>query len=128
MRSAGSTLRGDEADGEGCGCCSQRERRGSSNAFIKHRWAKKELAWVSEVEAKHIHSHLFGRRRNDIYTRDREHRLYIGQITDSHLMIKIFQGTYIPDSYDLAHVGGWMPNKLYDLTHASRVQHLITAG
>ena len=48
----------------------------------------------------------------------------MGQIIDSHVMIYLLQGRYIPDLYDLydlhdlAHVAGWEPYSLHDGAHA----------
>ena len=47
----------------------------------------------------------------------------MGQIIDSHVMIYLLQGRYIPDLYDLydlhdlAHVAGWEPCNLHDLEY-----------
>ena len=47
-------------------------------------------------------------------------------VVDSHLLMQIFQGRYIPDlydlydlydMYDLAHVAGWEPYNLRYLAH-----------
>ena len=46
-------------------------------------------------------------------------------VVDSHLLMQIFQGRYIPDLYDLydlydlAHVAGWEPHNLNDLGRVS---------
>ena len=69
-------------------------------------------------------SNMFGvsyppevRRRalDHLSTRGRRNNPHLRQVIDSHLMIYIFQGRYIPDLYDLAHDAGWEPYNLHDL-------------
>ena len=55
----------------------------------------------------------------------------MGQIIDSHVMIYLLQGRYIPDLYDLydlhdlAHVAGWEPYHLHGLGHVSWVGYVF---
>lgn len=38
----------------------------------------------------------------------------LGQIIDSHLMVYVFRGRYVPDLHYLTLVAGWEPYILYD--------------
>lgn len=50
---------------------------------------------------------------------------HIGQVIDFHFIIYIFQGGYILDTYDAAHVPGGRYN-LHDLVHVAWVGYICT--
>ena len=51
-------------------------------------------------------------------------RSHVGQMTDLPLMI--YSRHLREDLYGLAHVAGWEPYHLYDLTNVSRVGYICT--
>lgn len=46
----------------------------------------------------------------------------------SYLMMQMFQGRYIPDLCEVAHVDGWELHNLHDLRHASWLRSVLYAG
>ena len=59
---------------------------------------------------------------------------HLVQIVDSHMMMYVFQGRYIPDLYDLcdlyelAHVAGWDPYNVRGLYYYIPVAHVPLVG